>query len=76
MWTGSKEWAIEKGDTVYVKKGYFSMPQFFDDKFCMFGIFIYDDFIRSTIGEIQGKIPLNPKAEFEDFSIKRINTNF
>ena len=72
LFTGSKEWMINEGDTVYVKKGSFSMNQYFDDEFCMLGFFINDDFIRSTINELYGKQPLNAIAAFEDFNIKRI----
>lgn len=70
--TGTQEWMITRGDTVYVKKGSFWMNQYFDDEFCMFGFFINDDFIRSTIKELRGKLPINAKANFDDFSIKRI----
>jgi len=72
LFTGTREWMINKGDTVYVKKGSFGMNQYFDDEFCMLGFFINDDFIRSTINELHGKQALNAKAMFEDFSIKRI----
>lgn len=72
LFTGTGEWMITKGDTVYVKKGSFSMNQYFDDEFCMFGFFINDDFIRSTIQELKAKQPMNANAKFEDFSIKRI----
>ena len=70
--TGTHEWMITKGDTVYVKKGSFCMNQYFDDEFCMFGFFVNDDFIRSTIKELYGKLPINAKAKFNDFNIKRI----
>ena len=70
--SGTKEWMITEGDTVYVKKGSFWMNQYFDDEFCMLGFFINDDFIRSIIKELHGKLPLNAKAKFNDFSIKRI----
>jgi AraC-like DNA-binding protein len=72
LFTGSQEWMISAGDTVYVKKGSFCMNQYFDDEFCMLGFFINDDFIRSTINDLHGKQPLNANARFEDFSIKRI----
>lgn len=38
----------------------------------MFGFFINDDFIRSTVRELYGKISINAKSKLEDFSIKRI----
>ena len=31
--TGTHEWMITEGDTVYVKKGSFCMNQYFDDEF-------------------------------------------
>ena len=73
--TGTQEWMITEGDSVYVKKGSFWMNQYFDDEFCMFGFFVNDDFIRSAIKELYGKVPINAKAKFGDFNIKRIAQN-
>jgi AraC-like DNA-binding protein len=73
LWTGSKEWMIRGGDSLYIRKGSFNMTQYFDDEFCMMGFFINDDFVRSVIGELQGRMPMNPRLPFEDFSIKRIS---
>jgi hypothetical protein len=75
LFTGSKEWMIREGDTIYIKKGSFGMNQYFDDEFCMLGFFINDDFIRSTVSDLYGKQPLNANVKFEDFSIKRIKLN-
>ncbi len=75
LFTGTKDWMIETGDTVYVKKGSFSMNQYFDDEFCMLGFFINDDFIRKIIGELREKSSIKTRIPIEDFSIKRINSN-
>jgi len=73
--SGDKEWMIRKGDTVYIKKGSFTMRQYFDDEFCMMGFYVNDDFIRSIIEDLTGKFPLNQEAKFKEFGIKRIKHN-
>jgi len=40
------------------------MNQYFDDDFYMFEFFINDEFIRSTITELIGSLPINAKAKF------------
>lgn len=72
--THDKEWVVKAGDTIYLKKGAFLIDQYFDDEFCMFGFFIPNDFIRSTLHEITGKVPLRGQSvekEFEAIPIKR-----
>jgi len=49
------------------------IQQFFDDDFCMLVFFITDDFIRNTIQELKGKIPLLSKSLNDDFHITTIN---
>jgi AraC-like DNA-binding protein len=75
LWTGSEEWMILEGDTVYVKKGSFCMSQYFDDEFCMLGFFITDDFIRSVIKDTEGRLPINTRQNLADFSIKRMTND-
>lgn len=75
LWIGTQEWLITAGDSVYVRKGSFNMNQYFDEEFCMMGFFINDDFVRSIIQELHGRVIINAKAGFEEFSIKRIVHN-
>ncbi len=75
LWTGTQEWMLNAGDSVYVRKGSFHMNQYFDDEFCMLGFFINDDFIRSVIKDLQGKVGFNAKVDLKEFSIKRITHN-
>lgn len=78
--SGKKSWRtiqgtieVSAGDTVYVKKGAAFIRQFFDDDFCMLGFFVSDDFIRSTVTELQGKVPLNRATDQPDTNILMIN---
>lgn len=68
--SGKKTWrtlhntiTATKGDTVYVKKGGSFIKQFFNEDFCMLGFFLTDDFIRGTVNEIKGKIPLSKNRD-------------
>lgn len=73
--TNQSHWVAETGETIYIKKGAFFLDQYFDDEFCMFGFFIPDDFIRATIKEITGKIPLTGPQDMSTFEAERINSN-
>ena len=75
FWTGTKEWMLTSGDSVYVKKGSYCLSQYFEQDYCMMGFFINDDFIRSIIKELHGKVPMNARVAFNDFKIKRITLN-
>lgn len=70
--TPEKSYRIQAGESYFVRKGAFIIPQFFEEVFCDMIIFIPDDFIRSVIdkhqlqlgqtagGEIKNQIiPLN-----------------
>ena len=72
--TNHKQWVAKSGETIYVKKGAFLIDQFFDDDFCMFAFFIPDDFIRSTLAGIKGRVALYSKEvspSFEAISIEK-----
>jgi AraC-like DNA-binding protein len=73
--THDKEWVIQAGNTVYIKKGAFLIDQYFDDEFCMFGFFVPDDFIRKTINDISGRIPLCRKAGCQPFDAIEVQHN-
>ena len=71
--TRSMRWEINEGETYYVKKGSFWMTQHLEEDFCMYGFFIPDDFIRSTLNELAGQTTLNSNLSYGDFSVKKIN---
>lgn len=54
--TTQGRWTVDKGQTLFIKKGATIVDQFFDDEFCMLGFFISDDFIRNIVKEISGQI--------------------
>jgi len=63
--SGKKTWrtmsgtlTATSGDTVYVKKGGAYIRQFFDEEFCILGFFLTDNFIRDTVKEVKGKVPI------------------
>ena len=73
--TNQNHWVVETGDTIFIRKGAFFVDQYFDDEFCMFGFFIPDDFIRTTIREITGKVPSPGQTVGGTFEAERINSN-
>lgn len=73
--TINNEWEINEGETYYVKKGSFWMTQYPEDDFCMFGFFITDDFIRSTVNDLYGKVAINLKGAFDEFSVLKVTHN-
>lgn len=48
-----REYIIDTGDLLFVKKGAYIAQQFFDEDFCALIIFLPDDFIRKVIIEHQ-----------------------
>ena len=73
--TNDKEWVAQAGTTIYIKKGAFLIDQYFEDEFCMFGFFVPDDFIRKTINDIFGRIPLCRKQQYAPFEAISIQPN-
>lgn len=58
--TLKKDYEIRSGESYFIKKGAFIIPQFFEDIFCDMIIFIPDSFIRSVIDKHQ--IELSPSG--------------
>ncbi|MFY0687147.1 MAG: AraC family transcriptional regulator [Cyclobacteriaceae bacterium] len=69
---GDESWMVEEGDTVYIRKGSFTMSQYFDKEFCMFGFFINDNFIKSIVEELKGRVAFVARAQHKNFSIRPI----
>jgi AraC-like DNA-binding protein len=47
--TPERDYQIKAGESYFVKKGAFTIPQFFEEAFCDLIIFMPDDFIRSVV---------------------------
>ena len=49
MWKSIyKDYVVEAGDSLFVKKGANLVHQYFDEDYCALMVFISDDFIRSS----------------------------
>lgn len=73
--TTQGRWIVDKGQTLFIKKGATIVDQFFDDEFCMLGFFISDDFIRNIVKEISGQIETRvAEKEFQAAAIE-VNNN-
>lgn len=51
--TPDRDFEIEAGQSYFVKKGAFTIPQFFGEVFCDLIIFMPDEFIRSVVEKYQ-----------------------
>ena len=71
----NEQWTVEGGQTLYVKKGAMIVDQFFDDDFCLLAFFISDDFIKSTLKEISGKIDMNAVEKDSHSSAIEVHTD-
>ena len=61
--TAEATWTLEKGDTLFFKKGACVLHQDFKDDFCLLLFFVSDDFIRDVVREVAGQ--LNGKYDGE-----------
>lgn len=78
--SGKKTWStkeshylVKKGEGLYVKKGASVIKQNFKEDFCMLGVFITDDIIKSSLGDEINKIPIRSVEEANTFVIDKIN---
>ncbi len=69
------EWTLEKGQTLYLKKGAEVINQFFDDEYCMLGFFISDDLIRETYQEAKTKMKLSHSDSNIDFTAAEVENS-
>jgi len=65
--TSNHHWTAKAGETFYVKKGAFTIEQFFEEEFCMLLFFITDDFIRDSIKQLSAR-PATPLKHLADNS--------
>lgn len=66
--TGDRTYRVEAGDAIFIRKGVYTIRQFFDVDHCVLVFFIHDDFIRHFIRE--NNIATNPvEAETVDNQI-------
>jgi len=49
-------WTLEKGQTLFFKKGACVLHQDFKDDFCVLVFFVSDDFIRDVVKEVAGQL--------------------
>ena len=54
--TAEGSWTLEKGDTLFFKKGACVLHQDFKDDFCLLLFFVSDDFIRAVVKEVAGQL--------------------
>ena len=55
-------WALEKGDTLFFKKGACVLHQDFRDDFCLLLFFVSDDFIRDVVKEVAGQLSVRQEG--------------
>ena len=49
-------WTLEKGDTLFFKKGACVLHQDFRDDFCLLVFFVSDNFVRDVVREVAGQL--------------------
>ncbi len=54
--TSEATWTLEKGDTLFFRKGACILHQDFREDFCLLLFFVSDDFIRDVVREIAGQL--------------------
>jgi len=67
------EWTVQKGETLYVKKGASIIDQFFKDGFCMLGFFVSDDIIRSAVNQLINEAFIKNINDAQSFAAIRVN---
>ncbi|MFO7447560.1 MAG: AraC family transcriptional regulator [Ignavibacteriaceae bacterium] len=59
--TRDKEYLVEGGEAIFIKKGAYTAHQYFDDDYCALLIYIPDEFIKSVVGKyLHGKPAVKP----------------
>ena len=54
--TTEGSWTLEKGQTLFFKKGAAIVHQDFKEDFCVLVFFVSDDFIRDVVKEVSGQL--------------------
>jgi len=60
--TTEATWTLEKGDTLFFKKGACVLHQDFKDDFCLLLFFVSDDFIRDVVREVSGQLSVRQEG--------------
>ena len=60
--TTEATWTLEKGDTLFFKKGACVLHQDFKDDFCLLVFFVSDDFIRDVVREVAGQLSVRQEG--------------
>jgi AraC family transcriptional regulator, exoenzyme S synthesis regulatory protein ExsA len=58
--TRDKEFLLENGEALFIKKGAYTAHQYFDEDFCALGIFIPDEFIKSVLNKFLEEKRITP----------------
>lgn len=66
-------WAVNAGETLFVKKGAAIVTQHFDDDFCMLGFFMPDDLIKNAVHDIMSDIPVDKHLNIHEFTATMLN---
>jgi AraC-like DNA-binding protein len=61
--TTEATWTLEKGDTLFFKKGACVLHQDFREDFCLLLFFVSDNFIRDVVKEVSGQLTGKYSAE-------------
>ena len=56
-------WAVEKGQTLFFRKGAAVVHQDFKDDFCVMDFFVSDDFIRDVVKEVAGQLTIRREGD-------------
>lgn len=72
--TVNGEWTLEKGKTLYLKKGAEIIHQYFDDEYCMLAFFLSDDLIKETYEDVKGQTSLAHSKESLEFTATEVET--
>ncbi|HMA79542.1 MAG TPA: AraC family transcriptional regulator, partial [Candidatus Binatia bacterium] len=60
--TTEATWTLEKGDTLFFKKGACVLHQDFKDDFCLLLFFVSDDFIRDVVRDVSGQLSVRQEG--------------
>ena len=56
-------WVVEKGQTLFFRKGAAIVHQDFKDDFCVMDFFVSDDFVRDVVKEVAGQLTIRYEGD-------------
>ncbi|MDZ7764638.1 MAG: AraC family transcriptional regulator [Melioribacteraceae bacterium] len=71
--TREKEYVLEDGEALFIKKGAYAAHQFFDEEFCALIIFVPDEFIKNVLHKFMMGKTIKEKELAESEPIVEIN---